>query len=169
MTPNRFGIRPTLPRCSSRSARPAGGPIEAPKARSSVALFGKGGFTHALPRGDEFPRDRRDVRQLGWSGFTGDPHALRRRSGLGRAALERLAETDTFRSIGLDRRRALWALKALGEPPLPLFAAVEETALPARGLVHDAGRRYSTAQASEARAMAFLPEMPLGEHVVEIT
>src|SRR5262249_44374299 len=51
-----------------------------------------------------------------------DPHALWRRSGLGRGALERLAEADAFRSTGLDRRRALWALKALGEPPLPLFA-----------------------------------------------
>jgi error-prone DNA polymerase len=80
-----------------------------------------------------------------------DPRALWRRSGLGRAALERLAEADAFRSIGLDRRRALWAIKALGEPPLPLFAASEPT--PTRS--------------SEARAMALLPEMPLGEHVVE--
>ena len=52
-----------------------------------------------------------------------DPRALWQRSGLGRAALERLAEADAFRSVGLDRRHALWAIKALGEPPLPLFAA----------------------------------------------
>src|SRR5271167_2278404 len=52
-----------------------------------------------------------------------NPPALWQRSGLGRGALERLAEADAFRSTGLDRRRALWALKALGEPPLPLFAA----------------------------------------------
>ena len=58
------------------------------------------------------------------SGFP-DPAALWRRSGLGHAALERLAEADAFRSVGLDRRRALWALKALGDPPLPLFAAAE--------------------------------------------
>src|SRR5439155_11934955 len=50
-----------------------------------------------------------------------NPWALWRRSGFGRGALERLAEADAFRSMGLDRRRALWALKALGEPPLPLF------------------------------------------------
>src|SRR5215472_17287746 len=55
-----------------------------------------------------------------------DPRTLWRRSGLGLAALERLAEADAFRSIGLDRRRALWALKALGEPPLPLFATAED-------------------------------------------
>jgi error-prone DNA polymerase len=80
-----------------------------------------------------------------------DPCALWRRSGLGRGALERLAEADSFRSTGLDRRRALWALKALGEPPLPLFAAAED----------------APASSREARAMALLPEMPLGEHVVE--
>ena len=80
-----------------------------------------------------------------------DPHVLWRRSGLGRGALERLAEADAFLSTGLDRRRALWALKALGEPPLPLFAAMETAAL----------------HWSEARAMALLPEMPLGEQVVE--
>jgi error-prone DNA polymerase len=80
-----------------------------------------------------------------------DPRALWRRSGLGRAALERLAEADAFRSTGLDRRRALWALKALGEPPLPLFAATGN------------GPAYS----GEMLAMALLPEMPLGEHVVE--
>ncbi|MGA8755559.1 MAG: error-prone DNA polymerase [Stellaceae bacterium] len=56
------------------------------------------------------------------SGFP-DPAALWRRSRLGHAALERLAEADAFRSVGLDRRRALWALKALGDPPPPLFAA----------------------------------------------
>jgi error-prone DNA polymerase len=80
-----------------------------------------------------------------------DPCALWRRSGLSRGALERLAEADSFRSTGLDRRRALWALKALGEPPLPLFAAAEDAPTSSR----------------EARAMALLPEMPLGEHVVE--
>ena len=61
-----------------------------------------------------------------------DPRALWRRSGLGRGTLERLAEADAFRSTGLDRRRALWALKALGEPPLPLFAQ-REPSLPASG------------------------------------
>jgi error-prone DNA polymerase len=93
---------------------------------------------------------------------------LWRRSELGRGALERLAEADAFRSIGLDRRRALWALKALGEPPLPLFAAAEDATVPAPMLAPDAaGWRLGAQQASEARAMALLPEMPLGEHVVE--
>jgi error-prone DNA polymerase len=90
-----------------------------------------------------------------------DPRALWRRSGLGRAALECLAKADAFRSIGLDRRRALWALKALGEPPLALFSQEEPS--PPIG-----GRRQGEGGFSgEARAALLLPEMTLGEHVVE--
>ncbi|MGA7865583.1 MAG: OB-fold nucleic acid binding domain-containing protein, partial [Stellaceae bacterium] len=88
-----------------------------------------------------------------------DPRTLWRRSGLGRGALERLAEADAFRSIGLDRRRALWALKALGEPPLPLFASEEAPSKEKPSPPPGAER--------EKIAMALLPEMPLGEHVVE--
>ncbi|QRM53551.1 error-prone DNA polymerase [Sinorhizobium sp. BG8] len=48
------------------------------------------------------------------------------RSGLARASVERLADADAFRSMGLDRRKALWAAKALDEgrsaETLPLFA-----------------------------------------------
>ena len=40
------------------------------------------------------------------------------------AALVRLAEADAFRpALGLARREALWAIKALRDEPLPLFAA----------------------------------------------
>ena len=71
------------------------------------------------------------------------------RAELSPAVLERLAEADAFRSLGLDRRDALWAVKALnragGQDDLPLFAA----AAPAR------------------EPDADLPPMPLGEHVIE--
>jgi DNA polymerase III alpha subunit len=44
------------------------------------------------------------------------------------SALERLAEADAFRSLGLDRRDALWAVRALqrsgDKDDLPLFARV---------------------------------------------
>ncbi len=82
------------------------------------------------------------------------------RSGLTPAELERLAKADAFRSVGLDRREALWAVRGLGgardgekgskrnPAPLPLFAAAEGT-----GFQHE--------------AEAALPAMPLGEHVVE--
>ena len=53
------------------------------------------------------------------------PRDVWRRAGIGAAALEKLAEADAFASMGLDRRQSLWAIKALGEPPPPLFAAAE--------------------------------------------
>ncbi len=103
-----------------------------------------------------------------------DPQALWRKSGLGRSALERLAEADAFYSFGLDRRRALWTLKALGAPPLPLFAAVSGPSPTKEKLSHPSGGRGKVmgaendgVEAKEIFAMALLPEMPLGEHVVE--
>ncbi len=98
-----------------------------------------------------------------------DTQTLWRRSGLGRGALERLAEADAFRSIGLDRRRALWALKALGEPPLPLFIVAERAPHPPADAGPSLSPFYGEREGvrGEARAMALLPEMPLGEHVVE--
>ena len=51
---------------------------------------------------------------------------LWRRSGVKAAALTHLAEADAFRpGFGLARREALWAIKALRDEPLPLFAAAE--------------------------------------------
>ena len=50
-----------------------------------------------------------------------------RRSGAKVSALARLAEADAFRpSLGLARREALWAIKALRDEPLPLFAATAD-------------------------------------------
>ena len=54
----------------------------------------------------------------------GDPLALWRRAAFGTRALEALARADAFRSMGLDRREALWAVKGLPAEPLPLFAAM---------------------------------------------
>ena len=47
-----------------------------------------------------------------------------RRAGLDRKSLERLAEADAFRSLGLDRRQALWAMKGVEIAPPALFAAL---------------------------------------------
>ena len=74
---------------------------------------------------------------------------VRRRSGAGVAAIERLAEADAFRSMKLDRRAALWDSRALkGAPDLPLFAHAE---------ARDEGWESDVVR---------LPAMPLGEHVV---
>lgn len=49
---------------------------------------------------------------------------LWRRAAIPAAALAELAEADAFRpSLGLARREAFWAIKALRDEPLPLFAA----------------------------------------------
>ena len=76
-----------------------------------------------------------------------DPHDVRRRSGLSASSLELLAQADAWCSLGLDRRAALWAVQALGPEPLPLFARIE-------GAVVD-------------EPEVALPDMALGEHVVE--
>ena len=52
------------------------------------------------------------------------PEALRRASGVGLTGLHRLAAADGFRSMGLDRQRARWALTRLRDEALPLFDAV---------------------------------------------
>jgi error-prone DNA polymerase len=47
-----------------------------------------------------------------------------RRSGVPAASLVQIAEADGFRpNLGMARREALWAIKALRDEPLPLFAA----------------------------------------------
>lgn len=59
---------------------------------------------------------------------------LWRRAGVPGATLVQLAEADAFRpAFGLDRRAALWAIKGLTAPPLPLFAACADGGNPAAG------------------------------------
>ncbi len=73
------------------------------------------------------------------------------RTALSAATIEKLAEADAFRSLGLDRRAALWAARGLDrvgdQDNLPLFMASR----PQR----------------EHEPDAKLPPMPLGAHVVE--
>jgi error-prone DNA polymerase len=72
------------------------------------------------------------------------------RTKLDRAHIERLADADAFATIGLARRDALWAVKALGRTgdhdDLPLFS--------------------TTPSATAREADVHLPAMPLGEEVV---
>ena len=56
-----------------------------------------------------------------------DVDDLWRRAGVPVASLVRIAEADGFRpGLGLARREALWAIRALRDDPLPLFAAASE-------------------------------------------
>ncbi|MEE2981566.1 MAG: error-prone DNA polymerase, partial [Pseudomonadota bacterium] len=84
----------------------------------------------------------------------GDVAALARRASLGRPVLERLARADGFRSLGLDRRQAAWAVKGLDGDPLPLFAVAPPP-------VSQSGAVPSPV------AKIRLPTMGLGEHVAE--
>jgi error-prone DNA polymerase len=78
------------------------------------------------------------------------------RTGLSPRVLERLADADAFGSLGLTRREALWAAKALGrvgdrDDDLPLFAA-DRSAAPACIVSREPDVR--------------LPPMPIGEEVI---
>ena len=55
--------------------------------------------------------------------------ALWRRARIPAAALERLAEADAFRALGISRRQALWQVRGLSDAALPLFAASVEPAV----------------------------------------
>ena len=69
-------------------------------------------------------------------------------TGVSLATLEKLAAADAFRSLGRDRRQALWEVKALSNaPPLPLF-------------------EFAQTSAAGAEAHVALPQMALPEHVV---
>lgn len=72
------------------------------------------------------------------------------RSGLEVREIECLANADGFRSIGLDRRAALWAVRALGDRSTANLPLLDQP-----GLV-------LTDNEPETR----LPVMPLGEHVL---
>lgn len=79
---------------------------------------------------------------------------LWRRAGIPAAALVELAEADAFRpAIGLARREALWAIKALRDEPLPLFAA--------------AARRKAEVLPEQAEPGVSLQLMAAGREVVE--
>ena len=64
-----------------------------------------------------------------------DIQDLHRRGRIPASALERLAEADAFGALKLDRRGALWHVRALQDTELPLFAAREDLHEPATTLL----------------------------------
>ncbi len=73
---------------------------------------------------------------------------IRARTTISAALLERLAAADAFRSVSLDRRQALWQVRALKDAPLlPLFD-------------------HARASSEGHDPPVILPDMPLPEHVV---
>src|SRR5207247_1123008 len=78
----------------------------------------------ASPRNDgELDWDQRIVAARARRRFT-SLEEFARDTALPKRALILLADADAFRSIGLDRRAALWAVRRLPDDvPLPLFSA----------------------------------------------
>lgn len=68
-------------------------------------------------------------------------------AGISLSALEKLADADAFRSVGLDRRKALWEVAALSDHATCLFT----------GVPTDTSLEKNIA----------LPEMTLAQHVIE--
>ena len=73
--------------------------------------------------------------------FAGIPDLIN--AGLSKAVLEKLADADAFRSIGLNRRQALWEISACNDHPKGIFKGQINT-----------------------EEKVSLPEMKLSEHVV---
>jgi len=78
--------------------------------------------------------------------------------------LEKLARADAFASLEpdgkpLSRRQALWAVKALRDTPLPLFAASEDAQTPPSGMLAGADAVFELPPP--------LPDLSSGEQVVE--
>ena len=106
------------------------------------------------------------------------------RTGLSPRVLERLADADAFGSLGLTRRDALWAAKALGrvgdrDDDLPLFSAVMPRASGASSNHGLSGKQHASAIIGSSAFAdddslglrprepdVALPPMPLGEEVV---
>ena len=109
------------------------------------------GFRLVKGLGDE---DAKAIVEARGEGY-GSLDAFAAHTGLSVSKLKILAEADAFRSIGLDRRQALWAVSRYAETgtpaamleSLPLFAATQSSPL-----------------AREAEVS--LPKMALGEHVL---
>ena len=85
-----------------------------------------------------------------------DIPALWHSAGVSKATLERLARADAFGSMGLGRREAFWAVRPLGDAPLPLFAAADAARAREEGQ-HAAMREPEVA----------LPTMSEGEAVID--
>jgi error-prone DNA polymerase len=147
------------------------------EADAKVIVAGRAGLASPLPlplpatrkrawkEGNEVPYD--SVRDL-WL-----------RTGLSPRVLERLADADAFGSLGLSRRDALWAVKALGrvgdrDDDLPLFARAPAAygVMPHEGGASSNCRSAGSSASGDDDALRMgesdihLPPMPIGEEVV---
>jgi error-prone DNA polymerase len=137
------------------------------------------GFTPRVPRNDNVEKAQdwadRIVAARNRRPFT-SLEDLARDTGLPKRALILLADADAFRSLGLDRREALWQVRRLPDDvPLPLFEAAaareqpDEHArpLPVMPRPEQVVADYQTIRLSlKGHPMEFLREMFTKERVV---
>jgi len=92
-------------------------------------------------------------------------------AGLSKATLKRLADADAFRSIGLDRREALWEISACNDHPTGIFSGQtnveEQVSLPvmkdSEHVVHDYA---ATSLSLKAHPVSFVREKLQQLHIV---
>jgi error-prone DNA polymerase len=89
-------------------------------------------------------------------------------AGVTEAVLERLADADAFRSMGFDRRQALWEISALKDRPIALFAGqppadAADATNPTDAANATGGEAAADGAANTSQA---LPRMTASEHVV---
>jgi len=147
-----------------RDAREHGVEVRAPDVNASAwanILEAAGGPGHAIRLGFRQIKGFREEDAVALmaargKGFDGVRH-LAQVARLSSGAMAHLAEADAFRSLGLDRRQALWAVKGLDGgaentratlPDLPLFANTD-------------------AETLHREEEVTLTPMRLGEHIVE--
>ncbi|TXJ29039.1 MAG: DNA polymerase III subunit alpha [Chitinophagaceae bacterium] len=94
-------------------------------------------------------------------------------AGVSQAGLEKLADADAFRSIGLDRRQASWEIAALHDIPVGIFKGQpsetfsENIQLPAMSLPEHVIHDYATAALSlKAHPVSFVREKLSLLHVI---
>lgn len=87
-------------------------------------------------------------------------------AGISLATMERLADADAFRSLGFDRRQALWEVSALADRPVALFEGQDaesklekQTQLPLMTKAEHVIQDYSTTALSlKAHPVSFIRE-----------
>ncbi len=107
------------PQCEAKALPLDGGGLgggDTPEKGNAYAL--RLGFRQVKSCKEEDAKRLVEHRNTGYS----TPQDIWHRAKIGAAALDVLACADAFQSMGLDRRGAIWAVKALDESPLPLLA-----------------------------------------------
>ncbi|MBI1827747.1 MAG: error-prone DNA polymerase [Planctomycetes bacterium] len=90
---------------------------------------------------------RKIIEAVEGHGEFSSPFELWRASAVSKNALAKLARADAFRSMQLNRRRALWEIQKLGDHALPLFDSLpqerSESAIPIAPPALDVGQDYA--------------------------